>query len=122
MIRMSSKQYRDACSLIRNLCCNYDRVTGGCLLLDRGEVVKCPQMLTQNLVCKHFHDVLLEDKDGKALKAAIKGEDNKRSCAVCGRPFKAVGNRAKYCARCGKKVRREQQSEWVKKKRVSVDI
>lgn len=31
---MSAKQYKDACSLIRGLCCNYDRSTGGCLLLD----------------------------------------------------------------------------------------
>lgn len=122
MIRMSAKQYQDACSLIRNICCNYDRPTGGCLLLDNGEVVKCPQMLTQSLVCRYFHDVLLEDREGRDLKAAINGDDHRRTCVICGRPFKAVGNRAKYCARCGKKARREQAAERKRKQRANVTL
>ncbi len=73
---MSDKQHRSACALIRNLCSNYDRSTGGCLLLDRGEIVQCPQMITQSLVCRFFRDVLLEDRDGRALKAEIMGDVN----------------------------------------------
>lgn len=122
MIRMSTKQYQDACSLIRNICCNYDRSTGGCLLLDNGEVVKCPQMLTQSLVYRYFHDVLLEDREAQDLKAAINGDDHRRTCVICGRSFKAVGNRAKYCARCGKKVRREQAAERKQKQRANVTL
>ena len=68
---MSDKQHRSSCALIRNLCSNYDRSTGGCLLLDHGEIVQCPQMITQSLVCRFFRDVLLEDRDGRALKAEI---------------------------------------------------
>lgn len=117
MIRMSDKQHRSARALIHNLCCNYDRVTGGCLLLDRGEVVQCPQMVSQSLVCKYFRDVLLEDKDGKALKTEIMGQDHLKTCEVCGQPFRAVSNRAKYCGRCAKKVRNKQTAERMRKYR-----
>lgn len=122
---MSEKQYKEACSLIRNLCCNYERSTGGCLLLDAGEVVKCPQMMTQALVCRYFRDVLLEDRDGKALKDSIFGTGKigtTRTCKVCGKLFKAVGNRAKYCARCSKKVERERAAERKRKQRQHVTV
>ena len=119
---MSEKQYREACSLIRNLCCNYERNTGGCLLLDDGEVVKCPQMAEQALVCRYFRDALLEDRDGKALKAEIMGVDHVKKCTVCGQPFRAVSNRAKYCARCSKKVEREYATERKRKQRQHVTV
>ncbi len=112
---MSAKQYKDACSLIRGLCCNYDRSTGGCLLLDNGEVVQCPQILTQSLVCRYFRDVLLEDRDGKALKAEIMGADHVKACEVCGQHFRAVSNRAKYCAKCSKIVQRRKTAERTRK-------
>lgn len=114
---MSARQYRDACSLIKNLCCNYDRSTGGCLLLDRGDVVKCPQMISQSLVFRYFRDVLLEDKEGRELKAEIMGEDHRKVCAVCGEHFRAVSNRAKYCARCAQKVRNRQTANRMQKYR-----
>ena len=117
MIRMSDKQHRNACALIRNLCSNYDRSTGGCLLLDRGEIVQCPQMITQSLVCRFFRDVLLKDRDGKALQAEIMGDDHLKSCAVCGQPFRAISNRAKYCVRCSKKVKNRQTAERMRKYR-----
>lgn len=119
---MSVKQYKEACSLIRGLCCNYDRPTGGCLLLDQGEVVRCPQMITQSLVCRYFRDVLLEDKDGRALKAEIMGADHRKVCQVCGQHFRAVSNRAKYCARCSKRAERERKAEWARKSRARVDV
>lgn len=115
---MGDKQHRNACSLIKSLCCNYDRTTGGCLLLDNGEIVKCPQMITQSLICRYFRDVLLEDKDGKALKAEIMGEDHYKVCSVCGQHFRAVSNRAKYCARCAKQVAREQATKRKQKERL----
>lgn len=117
VIHMSTKQYQSACALIRNLCCNYDRATGGCLLLDRGEVVKCPQMISTSLICKYFRDVLLEDWDAKALKAEIMGEDHRKECAVCGAHFRAISNRAKYCARCAEKVRLKRQREYMRERK-----
>ena len=96
--RMSEKQYKEACSLIRNLCCNYERSTGGCLLL--------------------------EVRGGKALKADITGAGAYRvkKCTVCGQPFRAVSNRAKYCARCSKKIERERKAAWAQKTRARVDV
>lgn len=114
---MSANQWRSARALIHNLCANYDSSTGGCLLLDRGEVVQCPQMISYSLICKYFRDVLLEDPDGKALKAEIMGDDHLKTCAVCGQPFRAVSNRAKYCARCSKKVKNRQAAERMRKYR-----
>ena len=117
VIRMSAQQFRQAGALIKSLCCNYDGSTGGCLLLDRGEVVKCPQLITQSLVCKYFRDVLLEDKAAKSLKAEIMGEDHVKTCQVCGKPFRAVSNRAKYCAGCSQKMRLKRQREYMSGKK-----
>ncbi len=65
---MSVKQYKNACSLNRGLCCNYDRATGGCLLLDNGEVVQCPQILTLSLVCRYFRDVLMTGTERRSKR------------------------------------------------------
>lgn len=115
-MRMNDTQYKSAKALIKGLCCNYDRVTGGCLLLERDEVVPCPQLITQSVICKYFRDVLLEDRDGKALKAEIMGEDHRKVCDVCGRHFRAVSNRAKYCAGCAEKARLDRQREYMRKR------
>lgn len=122
MIFMSSQQYHRACALIRDLCCNDDRPTGGCLLLDDGSVTICPQMQTQALVCRYFRDVLLEDRDGKAIKAEIMQTDHVRPCEVCGQSFRALSNRAKYCARFSKKAERERAAERKRKQRKRVTL
>lgn len=122
IVRMNIQQYRNACSLIRGLCCNFDRSTGGCLLLDRGEVVQCPQVISQSLICRYFRDVLLEDREGKALKAEIMGEDHRKECVICGAHFRAVSNRAKYCARCAKKVRNQQTANRMRKYRAQKGV
>lgn len=115
--RMSDTQYHSAKSLIQNICSNYDKPTGGCIRLDCGEIVPCPQMITKSLCCKHFRDVLLEDSRGRDLKTAIMGEDYIKECAECHRPFRAVSNRAKYCKRCAEKVRKRQTTARVRKHR-----
>lgn len=97
-------QYYSPPALIKNLCCNYDNSTGGCLLLDRGEVVKCPQKQSPNLVCRYFRDVLLESPEGRALKAKIMGDDHIKTCEGCGQLFRAVADSARYCARCSRKL------------------
>lgn len=98
-----AEQYQSPSALIRNLCCNFDRVTGGCLLLDHGEVVKCPQLRSNNLVCRYFWTVLLEDKSARELKAEIMQDDHIKTCDSCGKLFRAVSTRASRCARCSKK-------------------
>ncbi len=111
VIRMSAKQFTTACSIIKGQCCNYETTTGSCLALEDLEVVPCPQLLTQSLVCKYFRDVLLEDKRNKEFKAEVMGTDFRKVCCVCGQHFRALSNRAKYCAKCATKARREQERE-----------
>lgn len=113
MSKMNSQQYTKACTLIKNICANFDNPTGLCLPLD----TKCPQMITSSLVCKYFRDVLLEDKDGQLLKAQIFQDDSVKKCEVCGRAFRALSNRAKYCAECAKKQRLKKQREYMANKR-----
>ena len=120
MIRMKQKQSKDAYSLIRKQCCNYDSSTGGCLLLDDGEVVHCPQLISQSLICKWFRDAVLPGN--KALRAEIMGADYRKVCQVCGQHFRAISNRAKYCSRCAKKVERERKAGWAQKNRKRVDV
>ena len=117
LVRMKDTQFKSAKALIHNICCNYDRSTGGCLLLDYGEVVPCPQMISQSVICKHFRDVLLEDRDGKLLKAQIYADDHIRRCESCGQPFRALSNRSKYCAKCCAEVKRKQAAERKRKQR-----
>lgn len=114
---MSAEQTKTARGIIKDHCCNYDSTTGGCLLLDRGEVVPCPQLISQSVICKYFRDVLLEDKRAKDLKAEIYGEDHRKVCAVCGGHFRAISNRAKYCAKCAKEIRLKQQRDYMREKR-----
>ena len=119
---MKPNQFKSAKALIHNLCSNYDRSTGGCLLLDDGEVVQCPQLITQSVCCKFFRDVLLEDKDGQLLKAQIYQADNLKACEVCGKPFQALSNRAKYCAKCAKEIQQKQARVRKQKERLSVTL
>ena len=115
--RMSTQQLKTAKSLIKDTCCNYDCSTGGCLLLDRGEIVPCPQLISQSVVCKYFRDVLLEDKRARELKAEIFCIDNRKVCAICGGQFQAISNRAKYCAKCAKEQQRIKATERKRKQR-----
>ena len=114
---MSEKQLKTARGLIRDTCSNYDSTTGGCLLLDNGFVVPCPQMSRQSIVCKFFRDVLLEDKRAKELKAEIFRPESRKVCAACGGHFHALSNRAKYCAKCSKEQQRQKSTERKRKQR-----
>lgn len=111
--RMSDRQKKQVVQLIRRECCNcYE---GNCLLLDDGELEPCPQMLTNSLLCRWFRrEVLPIDK---ALEAEIMGQDGVKTCEVCGKPFRAVSNRAKYCEECSRKVRRKKDAERKRGKR-----
>ena len=114
---MNEKQFKSAKSLIKDICSNYDGSTGGCLLLDNGFVIPCPQMARQSIVCKFFRDVLLEDKRAKELKAEIYKPENRRVCAICGGHFQALSNRAKFCAKCAKEQQKKKAAERKRKQR-----
>lgn len=53
----------------------------------------------------------------RALEAEIMGQDGVKTCEVCGKPFRAVSNRAKYCEECSRKVRRKKDAERKRGKR-----
>lgn len=121
-LHMSAEQAKTARRLIKETCCNYDSTTGGCLRLDRGEVVPCPQLTSQSVICKWFRDAVLEDKRAKELKAEIYGMDHRKVCAACGGQFQAISNRAKYCARCAKEQQRKKATERKQKQRGYVTL
>ena len=103
---MSDRQKNRAVQLIRRECCNL--YEGNCLLLDDGEPAPCPQMITNSLLCQWFRNAVLPID--KALEAEIMGQDGVKTCEVCGKPFRAVSNRAKYCEECSRKVRRKKDA------------
>ena len=109
--RMSDMQKRKAVALIKSLCCNYDGPTGSCLVLSGWDYTPCPQCHSNSLMCKYFRDVLLKDKAGKELRAAIMSDGNIKTCQECGQPFRAISNRAKYCKKCAERVRKKQTAE-----------
>ena len=117
--RMTPAQRKQANSLIRKICCNYD--AGNCLLLDDGEGCVCVQSISYSVNCKFFRHVLLEDKEGQSLKAEIFRDDTTKRCAVCGKAFQSESNNAKYCEDCAKDVQRKQKAAHARKRRLDVE-
>lgn len=111
--RINNKQGRKVNQLIKTTCCNYHQ--GNCLLLDDGEARPCPQLISRSLSCKWFRDAVLPAD--KELYAEIFGDESIKKCCVCGQPFRAVSNRAKYCERCRKNERRRQEAERLRNRR-----
>lgn len=115
-IYLTSKQRKQAASLIRNECANY--INGDCLLLDYRA---CPQTITGSVCCKYFRDVLLNDKHGLDLKLELFPDNsNLKICTVCGKAYSSKGNRSKYCSDCAKKVKNRQTADCVQNKRLNV--
>ena len=112
-IIMSVQQHRSAAALIKSLCANYDG--GNCLLLSYWEFTPCPQVRKQSLICKYFRDAVLPAD--KLLHAQIMGGEGVKGCEVCGKPFRAVSNRARYCEKCTKEQRTKATRERVRKHR-----
>ena len=117
--RMTPRQRQVAVRLIKNICCNYDR--GNCLLLDNGERCVCVQGISYSVNCKYFRWVLLEDKDGKSLKAELFRDETSKRCFVCGGAFQSKSNNAKYCRDCAENVQRKQKAAHARKRRSIVE-
>ena len=80
--RISDKRRRQINRLVKAECCNYQQ--GNCLLLDDGEPVSCPQLISGSLSCRWFRDAVLPiDKE---LHAEIMGQTALKKCSVCGQP------------------------------------
>ena len=116
--RMTPRQRQTAVLLIRKLCCNY--LDGDCLLLDDDEECVCVQSISYSVNCKFFRQVLLEDKDGTALKVELFRDDNTKRCVVCGSAFQSSSNSAKYCGDCAPITQRRQKAVHARKRRRSI--
>mgnify|MGYP002646580546 CR=1 FL=1 len=112
---MPNQQRNTINALIRQQCANYDRAGGGdCLLLD----CQCPQLQSHSLICRYCRDAVLPAD--KLLYAEIMGAGGVKTCASCGKPFRAIANRAKYCDGCRQRVRNRQEAERKQKKRAAM--
>ena len=106
-------------AMIRSECCNYESVTGECLLLDDGNGVSCPQVISNQILCRWFnHAVIPADK---VLHAEIIRDVLRKRCAACGVEYVPGSNSAKYCPNCRKKVHRNQKTRSERKRRAAVD-
>ena len=99
LVIMSKTQKRSAVTLIREECANCFQ--GQCLPLDTA----CPQINSDSLLCRWFRDAVLP-LDGQ-LHAQVMGAGGLKTCEVCGGVFRALSNRAKYCAGCAAKERKK---------------
>lgn len=112
LVIMSKTQKRSAVTLIREECANCFQ--GQCLPLDTA----CPQINSDSLLCRWFRDAVLP-LDGQ-LHAQVMGAGGLKTCTVCGGVFRALSNRAKYCAGCAAKERRKKDAERKYKSRHAV--
>ena len=117
--QMTPAQRKQANTLIRQECSYHD--CGHCLYLDSGEHVACVQSISFSVLCKFFRHVLLESKEGAALKAEVFQKDALRKCAVCNAAFSSTSNSAKYCRDCAADVQRKQKAAYARKRRSSVE-
>lgn len=111
-ITMSEQSRRKAYALIRSLCANY--YNGECLPLE----CDCPQMKAHSLSCKYFREAVLPAD--KELEAEIMGTDHIKTCGLCGKPFRALSNAAKYCANCSRREARKKAAARKRKQRRNV--
>ena len=112
-LRLNPAQRRKVCVLVRRLCANCDG--GECVLLDQGEAVTCPQLLTCSLCCTYFKATVLPWD--RLLFAELFSSQEKKRCALCGQPFLPASNRAAYCPSCGEKRKRQKAAERKRRQR-----
>ena len=110
--RMTYQQYRAARRLVHE-CCNYD--SGNCLALDDGEPCVCAQSISYSLLCKWFRAAVLP-LDAALFSELFPRRDVKR-CVECGAVFVPGSNRAKYCADCAQRMKRQRATERKRKQR-----
>lgn len=121
MIRLTEAQFRKVKRLTRSLCANNDG--GYCLLLDDGEGVACPQSISYSLLCRYFREAVLP-ADRELYADVTEVRDTRKKCGLCGKPFHARSNRAKFCdscapiaaRRCAAERKRRQRGQEAKKR------
>lgn len=115
LIRMNLRQWWAAIRIIREHCCHLQDAC--CLLLDDDEEVACPQLYSRSVCCTFFRYILLKEKEAMTLEEDLFGSASVRRCALCGKPYIAYGNRAKYCDECKVVAKKKQQADYARRKR-----
>lgn len=117
LYRMTLAQRKQANSLMRRECCNYEG--GNRITLDDRDNHTCPQTISFSVYCKWFRwSVLPQDR---TLESEIfRGKDLKH-CEICGDVLVPKSNQVKYCPDCATSVHRRQKVESERKRRPSVD-
>ena len=113
IIRLTETQAARVKRLVRKQCANYDN--GNCLLLDDGDFIPCPQLITRSLLCRYFINAVLPGD--RQLYGDIIRPDDSKVCIECGRRFYPKNIQAKYCDKCKPIVRRRQTRERMRQKR-----
>ena len=110
--RELTREERDAIrKLVVKLCANYSRHYG-CLPLD-GECYMLGKWWS-GVYCKYFAAAVLP-LDPEFEAALLGVAVDMRGCAICGQPFYAASNRAKYCKPCAGSARRKRQRGYMMK-------
>ena len=115
ILRLTHEQAAAVYECVLKNCANC--VDGNCLLLDNGDFIPCPQLITRSLLCRYFINAVLPGD--RQLYGAIMGLGTK-PCARCGVGFYPRNGRAKYCDKCRPIVRRETERERKRRTRGSM--
>ena len=123
-IEMTTEQARKAFSLIHAECCNYE--SGNCKMLMDDTDSKCKQLKTNTIHCNWFREAVLpldKELEAQIFKTEVKvksssNHSHMKRCVTCGKRFKSITGRGKYCNRCAIKNQRKQQAEYNRKRRL----
>ena len=113
IIRLTREQAAAVYECVKRHCANC--VDGNCLLLDDGDFIPCPQLITRSLLCRYFINAVLPGD--RQLYGDIIRPDDSKVCIECGRRFYPKNIQAKYCDKCKPIVRRRQTRERMRQKR-----
>lgn len=103
MIKITPELAKKVNELARKECCNC--LGGNCLLLDHGEEVPCPQLISEyRIYCKYFIAAVLPGNS--KLYAEVMGSGKKR-CKECGKLYTPRSKNQQYCHACGEARKKE---------------
>jgi hypothetical protein len=124
LYRMTAEQIRKVNALIRSECCNFE--SGKCKLLMDDCISKCPQISAPSVLCAWCREAIIPlapDLEAQIFKNGVKvksssNHSHMKQCVNCGKRFKSITGRGKYCSRCVIKIQRKQQAEYNRKRRL----
>lgn len=115
--RFDDTQLKQARSLIRKHCCNFQN--GDCCALDDGIDPRCVQWNSYSLQCTWFQQSVLPLAP-KLQEIVLRRTSQYKQCILCKRHFSPSGNRAIYCPKCSQNQQRKRTYERVRRYRAKV--